>query len=51
MLEKKKKKKVLQDNLVNTEPDLRIMLFGSSSSLMVRQRGMSFTVYKSEVVP
>jgi hypothetical protein len=29
---------------------LRIVLFGSSSSLTVRQRGNEFTVCKSEVV-
>ena len=32
-------------------PELRIMLFVSSSSLTVRQRGNTLTVYKSEVVP
>ena len=31
--------------------DLRIMLIGSSSSLIVRQWGKALTVYKSEVVP
>ena len=31
--------------------ELRIILFGSSSSLTVRQRQKAFTVYKSEVVP
>ena len=32
-------------------PGLRIMLFVSSSSLTVRQRGNTFIVYTSEVVP
>ena len=31
--------------------ELRMILFGSSSSLTVRQLGKSFIVYKSNVVP